>query len=163
IRRALLVCPKPLVHNWSRELTSWAPDLPFEIIGGGLDNRRAAWAVSNTPLKIVNYEVLTRDAETVAGEEIHFDLVVLDEAQRIKNKESKTAQVTRCVRRSRSWALTGTPIENSPEDLVNLFAFLDPHRIPPETPAKRLPDYTGDCILRRTKEMVLKDMPPKII
>jgi SNF2 family DNA or RNA helicase len=163
IRRALLVCPKPLVHNWSRELSAWAPDLPFEVVGGGLEARRAAWTVSNAPLKLVNYEVLTRDAELVAGEEVGFDLMVLDEAQRIKNKESKTSQVVRCVRRSRSWALTGTPIENSPDDLVNLFAYLDPHRIPPDTPTKQLPDYTGDCILRRTKEMVMTDMPPKVI
>src|SRR5262249_56057208 len=61
------------------------------------------------------------------------------------------------------WALTGTPIENKPDDLVNLFAFIDPERIPPDTPTKRLPALTGDCILRRTKEDVLTDMPPKTI
>src|SRR5579884_824096 len=61
IRRALLVCPKPLVHNWSRELRSWAEDLPFEIIGGDAEQRRASWLVSNCPLKVVNYELLTRD------------------------------------------------------------------------------------------------------
>src|SRR5439155_17619583 len=50
-----------------------------------------------------------------------------------------------------------------PDDLVNLFAFIDPGRIPPDTPAKRLPQFTGDCILRRTKEDVLADLPPKTI
>ena len=59
--------------------------------------------------------------------------------------------------------MTGTPIENRAEDLVNIFAFVDPGRIPPDTPAKRLPQLTGDCILRRTKDDVLTDMPPKII
>ena len=59
--------------------------------------------------------------------------------------------------------MTGTPIENQPEDLVNIFAFVDADRIPPDTPAKRLPQLTGDCILRRIKEEVLTDMPPKII
>ena len=58
--------------------------------------------------------------------------------------------------------MSGTPIENKPEDLVNIFAFVDPHRIPPDTPAKRLPELTSDCILRRTKEEVATDMPPKI-
>jgi SNF2 family DNA or RNA helicase len=94
---------------------------------------------------------------------VRFDVVVLDEAQRIKNRESKTAQVVRGLHRQRSWALTGTPIENKPDDLVNLFAFVDPGRVPPETPAKQLRAVTCDCILRRVKEDVLTDLPPKII
>jgi SNF2 family DNA or RNA helicase len=163
VRRTLLVCPKPLVNNWSRELRTWAPDVPFEVIGGDLEARRASWTVSNCPLKLVNYELLTRDAALAADERVQFDLVVLDEAQRVKNRESKTAQAVRAVRRDRSWALTGTPIENKPDDLVNLFAFIDPGRVPPDTPARRLPALTGDCILRRTKEDVLSDMPPKTV
>jgi SNF2 family DNA or RNA helicase len=163
IRRALLVCPKPLVTNWSRELRSWAEDMPFEVIGGDANARRGSWTVSNCPLKLVNYEVLTRDAAFLADEKVRFDVVVLDEAQRIKNRESKTAQVVRSIHRERSWALTGTPIENRPEDLVNLFAFIDEQRIPADTPVKRLPALTADSILRRTKEDVLQDMPPRII
>lgn len=163
IRRALVVCPKPLVHNWSRELRAWADDMPFEVIAGDAAARRAGWAVSNAPLKLVNYEVLTRDAALVERAQVQFDVVVLDEAQRIKNRSSKTAQVVRSLRRERSWALTGTPIENKPEDLINLFAFVDPDRIPPETPAKRLPQLTADSILRRTKDDVLTDLPPKTV
>jgi SNF2 family DNA or RNA helicase len=163
IRNALLVCPKQLVNNWSRELRSWAEDVPFEILGGDTQTRRAGWLVSNCPLKVVNYELLTRDADILADERCHFDLVVLDEAQRIKNKGSKTAEVVCSISRGRSWALTGTPIENKPDDLVNIFAFVDPERIPPDTPPRRLPHYTSECILRRVKEEVMQDMPPKII
>jgi SNF2 family DNA or RNA helicase len=163
IRRALLVCPKPLVHNWCRELRTWAEDLPFEVVGGDYPARRAAWLISNAPLKVVNYELLTRDAQLVDDDNVRFDVVVLDEAQRIKNRESKTAQVVRSLRRTRSWALTGTPIENRPEDLVHLFAFVDKDRIPPETPARQLPRLTADYILRRTKDDVLTDLPPKTI
>jgi SNF2 family DNA or RNA helicase len=163
IRRALVVCPKPLVHNWGRELKLWAEDLPFEVIGGDADDRRTGWIVSNCPLKLVNYELLTRDAALIAEEAVRFDVVVLDEAQRIKNRDAKTAQAVRSIRRDRSWALTGTPIENKPDDLVNLFAFVDPDRIPPETPARQLPRYTSDSILRRAKEQVLTDLPPKTI
>jgi SNF2 family DNA or RNA helicase len=163
IRRALIVCPKPLVINWTRELRTWADDLPFEVIAGDTQARRAAWFVSKCPVKLVNYEILTRDEDWVTDERLHFDVVVLDEAQRIKNRESKTARVARGLRRSRSWALTGTPVENRTEDLVNLFAFIDPERIPPETPARQLPQLTGDCILRRVKEEVAQDMPPKVI
>jgi SNF2 family DNA or RNA helicase len=163
IRRVLLVCPKPLVFNWGRELKCWAPDLPFEVIAGNTAARRAAWAVSNAPLKIVNYEVLTRDMAIIEDDTIRFDLVILDEAQRIKNRESKTAQAARALRRDRSWALTGTPIENKPEDLINLFAFVDDGRVPDETPTKQLPALTADCILRRTKDDVLSDLPGKTV
>jgi SNF2 family DNA or RNA helicase len=163
IRRSLVVCPKPLVHNWTRELKMWAPDIPFETFEGEPDERRTMWLVSNCPLKLVNYETLTRDGDIASDGRVRFDLVVLDEAQRIKNKESKTAQAVRSLNRSRSWALTGTPIENHPDDLVNIFGFLDPDRIPPNTPPKRLPTYTSDCILRRTKDVVQSDMPPKVV
>jgi SNF2 family DNA or RNA helicase len=106
---------------------------------------------------------LTRDAEFLTDEAAAFDVVVLDEAQRIKNRESKTAQVVRSINRKRSWALTGTPIENRHEDLINLFAFIDQDRVPADTPAKRIPELTGEYILRRVKEDVLTDMPPKTI
>ena len=140
----------------------WASDMPFETFAGDADLRRATWLVSNCPVKLINYELLTRDADYLQHEKVAFDLVVLDEAQRIKNHDSKTAQVVRSIRRSRSWAMSGTPIENRPEDLINLFAFIDPGRIPRETPAKQLPALTADCILRRTKDLVQSDMPPKI-
>ena len=163
IKTVLVVCPKPLVINWSRELRMWAPDLPFEVLGGDTDARRAMWRVSNCPVKLVNYELLTRDVAEVADERVKFDVVVLDEAQRIKSRESKTAQAVCSLKRDRSWAMSGTPIENRVEDLVNIFAFVDPDRIPPDTPAKMLPALTSDYILRRTKEMVASDMPPRII
>jgi SNF2 family DNA or RNA helicase len=163
IRTALLVCPKPLVPNWVRELRMWAEDVPFEVIGGDGEARRCAWLVSNCPLKLVNYELLTRDAGYLADERVRFDVVVLDEAQRIKNRESKTAQAVCAIQRGRSWALTGTPIENRPEDLVSLFAFLKPDHIPAGTPAKQLPALTADCILRRRTEDVLTDLPPKVV
>ncbi len=163
VKRGLVVCPKPLMHNWARELKMWAPDLPFETFEGDADQRRTTWLVSNCPLKLINYETLTRDAELASDERVHFDVVILDEAQRIKNKESKTARVAQSLNRSRSWAMTGTPIENHPDDLVNLFAFIDPDRIPPDTPPKRIPQYTSDCILRRTKDVVQSDMPPRIL
>src|SRR5262249_52736160 len=130
VQRALIVCPKPLVFNWCREIQSWASDLPFEVISGDNASRRRSWLVSNCPVKLVNYEILTRDAAILDEESAEFDVVVLDEAQRIKNRDAKTAQVVRSIKRSRSWALTGTPIENRPDDLVNIFAFVDAERIP---------------------------------
>jgi SNF2 family DNA or RNA helicase len=163
IRRALVVCPKPLVITWTRELRTWAEDVPFEVVGGETQARRACWFASRCPLKLVNYELLTRDLEFITDERVQFDVVILDEAQRIKNRESKTAQAVRAIPRQRSWAMTGTPIENRTDDLVNIFAFLDPERIPVQAQARDLPRYTSDCILRRVKEDVARDMPPKVI
>jgi SNF2 family DNA or RNA helicase len=163
LQRVLIVCPKPLVINWSRELRTWADDIPFEVIAGDTETRRSTWYTSNCPVKLINYELLTRDADWAADEKLRFDLVVLDEAQRIKTRESKTARVVQSLHRERSWAISGTPVENRVEDLVNIFAFVDPQRIPPQTPARMLPLLTSDCILRRTKEDVAADMPPRII
>jgi SNF2 family DNA or RNA helicase len=163
IRRALIVCPKPLVINWMRELRMWADDVPFEVLGGDTRTRQAQWFASNSPVKLVNYELLTRDMEFAHDAKVHFDVVVLDEAQRIKNRDSKTAQAVRGIVRDRSWAMTGTPIENRAQDLVNIFAFVDPERIPADTPPKLLPELTRDSILRRVKEEVASDMPPKVM
>jgi len=161
IRSALLITPKPLVPNWARELTMWAPDLPFEVFPNEPELRRSAWKQSNCPLKLINYESLSRDADLAADPSIFFDVVILDEAQRIKNRTSKTALAVHGLHRSRSWALTGTPVENSHEDLASIFAFVDPGRVPQDTPAKRLAQLTSDCILRRTKDDVHSDMPAK--
>src|SRR5262249_24478333 len=149
VRNVLIVCPKPLVINWSRELRLWAPELPFEVLGGDSEQRRYMWHVSNCPLKLVNYELLGRDAGFVLDEKVKYDMVVLDEAQRIKSKESKTAEVVRSIRRDRSWAMSGTPLENRVEDLINIMAFVDPDRIPVDTPHNQVRSLTGEYLLRR--------------
>lgn len=163
IQSALLVCPKPLVHNWCRELALWAEDVPFEVIAGEGQARRCAWLNSNCPLKLINYEVLTRDAGYLEYEQVQFDLVVLDEAQRIKNAASKTAQVVKQIKRHRSWALSGTPIENRPDDLHSIFQFVKPDLLPAEASIKEMGELTKEMILRRVKEDVLADMPPKLV
>ncbi len=162
IRSVLLVCPKPLVTNWLREFSVWAPEIPIAAIEGNAAKREFQWRSPEIPVKVANYELLMRDEETVVDSGLHFDLVVLDEAQRIKNRNSTTSEIVRAIPRTRSWALTGTPVENSPDDLVGIFDFLSPGYLktgmPMPTIAKRAKDY----ILRRTKDKVLDDMPPKL-
>ena len=97
---------------------------------------------------------------------MHFDIVVLDEAQRIKNRDAKTARVVRSISRDRSWAMTGTLRSRIASTIWSTsFAFVDPGKAAwlPDTPAKLLPELTGDAILRRVKEDVMTDMPPKVI
>lgn len=163
IRSVLLVCPKPLVSNWKREFNLWAPEIPISIVEGDSAKRHWLWRDNQTPVKIANYELLMRDHELL-GEEggLHFDLVVLDEAQRIKNTNSTTAEIVTGIPRTRSWALTGTPIENSTDDLVGVFEFLAPGLLTKGMPIKEMSSTAGEYIIRRTKDLVMTDMPPRL-
>lgn len=168
IRKVLLVCPKPLVTGWLREFDRWAPEIPVVAVEGDQARRRWLWQLPDVPVKIANYELLHRDRDVAAGCDgsaqpaFWFDLVVLDEAQRIKNRASATNEAARAIGRSRSWALTGTPVENSPEDLVGIFEFLAPGFLSPDMRPRRMGRTISDYVLRRTKEQVLRDLPPKL-
>jgi SNF2 family DNA or RNA helicase len=161
IRNVLLICPKPLVTNWVREFKLWAPEIPVAVIEGDQALRNYIWQSPSAPVKIANYELLMRDRQIVEGNK-KFDLVVLDEAQRIKNRSSTTAQIVCNIDRTRSWALTGTPIENSSEDLVSIFEFLSPGYLKDDMHLKSMSQACRDYILRRTKDKVLTEMPPKL-
>ncbi|MCC9602848.1 DEAD/DEAH box helicase [Stieleria sp. JC731] len=162
VSNVLLVCPKPLVTNWLREFSVWAPEIPIVAIEGNSAKREFQWTSPQVPVKVANYELLMRDHTILEEHDLHFDLVVLDEAQRIKNRTSTTAEVIRSIKRTRSWALTGTPVENCPDDLVGIFEFLSPGYLKPGMPMHQIAKHAGDFILRRTKDMVLDDMPPKL-
>jgi SNF2 family DNA or RNA helicase len=162
IRQVLLVCPKPLVTNWLREFGLWAPEIPVCAIAGEQPRRHWQWDQSEFPVKIANYEALLRDQIVALDSARHFDLVVLDEAQRIKNRTSTTSRLVSELPRTRSWALTGTPIENCADDLVGIFEFLSPGYLAPGMTPQALRQATHDFILRRTKDQVLHDLPPKL-
>ena len=162
LKNVLLICPKPLVTNWMREFRQWAPEIPIAIIEGDSAKRNWIWTNPQAPVKIANYELMMRDRDVFETNSLHFDLVVLDEAQRIKNRNSTTSEIVRSIPRTRSWALTGTPIENSVDDLVSIFEFLAPGYLRDDMHLKSLGKATRDYILRRTKDKVLSDMPPKL-
>lgn len=162
VRNVLLICPKPLVTNWVREFHLWAPEIPVTVIEGDSAKRRWIWNQQTAPVRIANYELLLRDRGFLDNQTAHLDLVILDEAQRIKNRNSSTAEAVRSLPRSRSWALTGTPVENSLEDLVNIFEFLSPGTLREDMHLRSISRATRDFILRRTKDQVLSEMPPKM-
>jgi SNF2 family DNA or RNA helicase len=162
VRSVLLICPKPLVSNWLREFNVWAPEIPVAPIEGNAATRQFQWTSPDIAVKIANYELLMRDRDAVLDADQHFDLVVLDEAQRIKNQRNTTSGIVREISRTRSWALTGTPVENSPDDLVGIFEFLSPGFLRPDMSMPAIAKATRDHMLRRTKDMVLDDMPPKL-
>lgn len=100
----LLICPKPLVTNWQREFATWAAELPIMIVEGDQAKRRWQWCETEAPVKIANYESVVRDRDLLESDGLRFDLVVLDESQRIKNRNGTTSEVVRSIRRNRSWA-----------------------------------------------------------
>ena len=163
IDEVLLICPKPLATNWIREFETWAPEIPVEIIGGDQSKRTLQWLNRQIPVKVANYELVLRDIDLIKNGNRHFDLVVLDEAQRIKNPRSTTSQTVKSISRSRNWALTGTPIENSVDDLAGIFDFLSEGLVQAGMPARKISSEVRNHILRRTKDEVLDDMPPKFI
>jgi len=162
LRRVLLVCPKPLVTNWQREFARWAPEITVTAVEGGAVRRQWLWRESRDIVTIANYEAVVRDRSEVCDPENYYDLVVLDESQRIKNASSNTNEVVRAIPRSRSWALTGTPIENSIDDLVGIFDFVAPGQVDSKMKPQAVGRAVADFVLRRTKDAVLSDLPPKL-
>ena len=162
INNVLLICPKPLVTNWQREFKTWAPEITVAVIKGNQHQRAWHWNSNISMVKLANYELLTRDEATVTNPESCYDLVILDEAQRIKNKSNATSQVIHKINRKRSWALTGTPIENGIEDLVGICEFAAKGAVSTGMTPREVRVRVKDLILRRTKDLVMKDMPPRL-
>ncbi|MFO0948458.1 MAG: DEAD/DEAH box helicase [Planctomycetota bacterium] len=162
-RTGLLVCPKPLVTNWMREFALWAEEIPVMVVQGDTWQRRNCWIHDRCPIKVANYESISRDEELFRSGVVSFDVVVLDEAQRIKNRDSKTASVVHSIRRKRSWALTGTPVENRAQDLFSILEFVHGRPTVDEDRTDLLRDAVSEVLLRRTKDMVMDDLPQKLI
>lgn len=163
VQRALIVCPKPLATNWRRELAEWAPELPVTLVEGSQAQREWIWKRAADGVLVANYEMLVRDRQFAEAVADPFDLVIVDEAQRIKNSNGATHDAVCAVPRRRSWALTGTPIENCSEDLVGIFQFASPGRLRPQMKPAAIRQAVGDHVLRRTKDNVLTQLPPKTV
>ena len=162
----LVVAPASVLDQWRREIARWAPEMSAIIIRGSADDRAWQWR-AKSDVTLVSYDVLRSDAAiltTLRASRGAWDVVVLDEAQRIKNRND-TSEAAKSIPRVRSWALTGTPIENDEEDLASIMEFVDHDE---GTPRKRYrPGATlllrhSELQLRRKKADVLDDLPPKL-
>ena len=156
-RRSLVVVPTSLRLNWARELNRWAPDLSVGLVKGGFEDRRSYYMLPYNVL-IASYEQVRADFHSLNSEE--FDVVVLDEAQRIKNPNAETALACRVLRRDVSWALTGTPLENQVEDLVAVYRFVCPELITSAMRQSEMHTRMQPFFLRRRKFDVLHQLPP---
>lgn len=122
VRRIVVICPASLKHQWAREIQRFAA-LDVAVVEGRPDARLALYR-RGAPFTIVNYEVVLRDHEVIQTE-LAPDLLILDEAQRIKNWRTKTAAAVKALVTPFAFVLTGTPLENRIEDLYSLMQVVD--------------------------------------
>jgi len=173
---SLVVCPSSLVWNWRKEATRFCPQKKVLALEG--PNRKNRFAlIHEHDLVLTSYALLRRDLEAYLP--VHFSAIVLDEAQHIKNPQSQNAAAARRLHAASRFVLTGTPVENSLQDLWSLFAFLLPGYLGPkkdfferyEVPLQagknpmvwgRLKRRIAPFYLRRRKASILPDLPDKI-
>ena len=127
VERVLVVCPTSLKHQWEREIARVVAR-PVRVIGGFRRDREAGFRAASF-YKITNYDTVFRDLDLIAA--WSPDLVILDEAQRIKNWSTRTARSVKRIASPYAIVLTGTPLENRLEELVSIVEFIDRHRLGP--------------------------------
>ena len=173
-RPTLVIAPTSLMANWRNEAKQFAPDLKVLTLHG--PSRAARFdEISSADIVLTTYPLLVRDQETLLAQQFHF--LVLDEAQFIKNPKAQAHQVARKLKARHRLSLTGTPLENHLGELWAQFDFLMPgflgvakrftkvFRTPIEKqndPVARqsLAERVRPFLMRRTKELVLSELPP---
>ena len=158
--RVLIVAPASVVPNWIHELHTWAPTITVDHVRGTKFERDAFYLLP-IPVLVASYEQIAQDAIDLIPADT-FDLVIIDEAQRIKNMHSRTALACQVLPRRRAWALSATPLENSISDVMSILRFLDPM-----TPVTQSPEGLNgrlqELMLRRHKAEVRQELPPVIL
>ena len=168
----LVVAPRSLIFNWQSEAARFTPEVDV-LVHHGPGRARTPAKLAAAELVLTTYGTLRQDAELLA--KIDFELVVLDEAQTIKNHAAQAAKAARLLRAGLRLALTGTPVENRLADMLSIFEFLNPGFLEGSRALRNLLKGVGDqlevarlasralrpFLLRRTKEEVLAELPPK--
>ena len=159
LRRTLVVAPAALLTNWQRELARWGPDVATRSTHGLSAKQRAAlWALP-VPIVVASYEALRADFLLRSPRGMSLDLVVFDEAQRLKNRQAETTIAARRVPARLRWALSATPLENGVADLASLAEVLRLARPADLEAAPQVLSALRGRFLRRRKRDVVDDMP----
>ncbi len=177
VHPSLVVCPTSLCIGWQREIARFAPSLRVLCVTGDAATRAALLETTEDyDVVITSYDMLKRDTESYTPLTFHYH--ILDEAQYIKNSHTQNAKAVKAVRSVQRFALTGTPVENRLSELWSIFDFLMPgllfsyphFRDRFEYPIvregdpralERLNRLSSPFILRRLKQQVLTELPPK--
>lgn len=176
LNTSIIICPKSLIYNWSEEIRKFAPDLKVLIFNGNKNIRlRLMKEFKNYDVILTSYGIVQKDIDDLKDE--CFNICIIDEAQNIKNKTSKNTISLRKLNVNYKFALTGTPIENSIDELWSIFNFLMPGYLHSYVKFKSLYESSDEdsstlienlrkkispFILRRLKQNVLTELPPKI-
>jgi SNF2 family DNA or RNA helicase len=163
VDRALILCPKTVLFDWYYKLRQWAPDLRVVPVEGPKRRREWYWRCK-VHVNLIGYETWREDLKWNLVDPSLFDLVILDEIQRIKNPTTSTHKAVGRLEAPRRWGLSGTPLENNLEELVSLFAYLKPGLLPDTAKAispKDVRETIRPYVLRRCKVDVLQHLPPK--
>lgn len=164
----LVIVPASLVYNWYNEFQQFSPAMKVVVAVGTRQERREIFQAAERErpdVWITSYPTLRQDIEIY--KEMEFDTIILDEAQAIKNPLTKTANAVRKLQADKRFALSGTPIENSLDELWSIFQTILPGFFPNLKDFKKLPHdkiatMIRPFILRRVKKDVLKELPDKI-
>ena len=160
VNRALIVAPAPLTINWMKEIAAWTPSITVRHVAGDARAREAYYLLP-IPVLVASYEQIRFDAlDRVPANA--FDLVVLDEAQRIKNPDVATSFACRLLPRTRAWALSATPLENDERDIASILGFLDPARRS-QLSRSSMAVQLKNLMLRRRKSEVRAELPPVLV
>ncbi|MDL4839267.1 DEAD/DEAH box helicase [Aquibacillus rhizosphaerae] len=165
---SIVVAPASLLYNWKKEFEKFAPSMTTKIIIGNKNQRRNLITEDNNDdvdVFITSYPLLRKDVDLY--EKSHFDALILDEAQAIKNHLTQTAKAVRSISATQRFALSGTPIENSLDELWSLFYTISPGLFGNKKAFLNLDHayiskITRPFILRRLKKDVLDELPDKI-
>lgn len=162
--RVLILAPSGLIYNWADEFRKFAPQLDLAVVHGVKANREAILS-ENHQIYVTSYVTFRQDSELY--QEMAFDFLFLDEAQVMKNDQTKIAQSLRQFVVPAVFALSGTPIENHLGELWSIFQIVLPGLLPSKKefmklPADRVAQFIKPFVMRRKKEEVLTELPDLI-
>jgi SNF2 family DNA or RNA helicase len=153
------------VLQWRRQIREWAPELTLSTCIGAPEERRRRWLAS-AQVYLTGFDALRGDMALPAPygpRRRLWQVVVADEAQRIKNAHTAIAATVKALPRRRAWALTGTPLENRPDDAVSILDFVAPGLCDPAEMVAGLRRTLSHVQLRRRRVDVLPELPPKTV